>query len=132
MEENSIKKLTDIKEETVINYDRTNLLFFDDNKGLRRIKLGNVFIVPHLVDFHLQEENFCKTWSNGWLEQGGKLPRNSFECVFRKPFKNKKYTLYVTNNTNEMVLITQKTEAGFRVGNYKNYPITWFAFGTGV
>lgn len=80
--------------------------------------------------------SWYRKWSDGWIEQGGRITTNTLTISFHTAFKDTNYTITVSQtgsaSTNiSRVAISARATSNFTIQHVENsmLPYSWFACG---
>lgn len=80
--------------------------------------------------------SWYRKWSDGWIEQGGRITKSTTTISFHTAFKNTNYTITVSQNGTSSayvsrVAISARATSNFTIQNIENamLPFSWFACG---
>lgn len=80
--------------------------------------------------------SWYRKWSDGWVEQGGRITTNTTTISFHTAFKDTNYTITVSQNSSasanvSRVAISARATSNFTIPHIENamLPFSWFACG---
>lgn len=80
--------------------------------------------------------SWYRKWSDGWIEQGGRITTSTPTISFHTAFKDTNYTITVSQNGSasanvSRVAISARATSNFTIQHIENamLPFSWFAYG---